>query len=371
MIYRTEVNFPTSSYPIIVEPGGIGRLVTISVTEDLQSRRCLLVLDAAVKETHGQAVHRALEAMGVDVIEWEIEAKESNKRLATVSAGYSKMLEEHLDRSHPVIAVGGGLTGDVAGFLAATYLRGVPLIQVPTTLLAMVDASIGGKTGVNFDLPSGTLGKNLVGAFWQPTVVIVDPRTLSTLSRRDRCCGLAECVKHAIIADKNLFDWIESQGEKLLTDNGSIQTELISRSIEIKVNIVQQDEREAGRRALLNLGHTFAHVIEPLPALDLLHGEAVAIGIVAACQVSQQLGKLPAATCLRIEQLLASLGLPIRLPSPVKASSLVEAMQFDKKVLNGVIRLIVPDAIGAVSIVGDIDHQSVVEAWHYVGAELA
>ncbi len=370
MMQRIEVNLPTTRYPVMIEPGAIGRLTAIVVAEELESRRCLLAVDASIQKTHGIAVRRSLEASGVDVLQWEVDAQEKNKRIETVNDGYKHMLEGRLERTHPVIAVGGGLTGDVAGFLAATYLRGVPLVQVPTTLLAMVDASVGGKTGVNFELPNGGLGKNLVGAFWQPRAVIVDPRALVTLAQRDRRCGLAECVKHALLADARLFDWIETQGQTLLEDNDVIQAELISRCIQIKVNIVQEDEREVGQRALLNLGHTFAHVIEPLESMSLLHGEAVAIGIVAACRVSQQRGTLEQAAFDRIESLLLKLGLPTRLPCAAPAASLVEAMLFDKKVVNGVPRLILLDSIGKAFIATDVDLQTVLDAWAYVGADL-
>jgi 3-dehydroquinate synthase len=286
---------------------------------------------------------------------------------------YTAMLAFRLERQGPVVALGGGIVGDVAGFAAATWLRGVPLVQVPTTLLAMVDAAIGGKTGVNHPLPPDPagrreLGKNLIGAFWQPRAVVVDPLVLRTLPERDFRCGLAECIKHGLLADAGLLSFIEARLQGIIELDTETLTELIARGAQIKVAIVQEDEREAGRRALLNLGHTFAHVIEPIEALDLRHGEAVAIGICVAARCARETGRLARDDEKRISDLLGRAGLPTRLPRPIDAQRLIDGMGYDKKVARGRLRLVLPIAPGRAEIVDDVPEEAIICAWHAVGA---
>jgi 3-dehydroquinate synthase len=291
-----------------------------------------------------------------------------------VHAMYAAMLAHHLERRSPVIALGGGIVGDVAGFAAATYLRGVPLVHVPTTLLAMVDASIGGKTGVNYPIPPDphgrrTMGKNLIGAFWQPRGVIVDPLVLRTLEGRDFRCGLAECIKHGVIADAELLSFIEANLEAIAGLDVDVLVELIARSAQVKAGIVEEDECEAGRRALLNLGHTFGHVIEPIEALDLRHGEAVAIGICAAARCAVETGRLGSGDEERIVGLLGSAGLPTRLAQPVDANRLIDAMGYDKKVAGGRLRLVLPTALGRAEIFDDVPREAIISAWAAAGAD--
>ncbi|MHC4993349.1 MAG: 3-dehydroquinate synthase [Planctomycetota bacterium] len=247
-------------------------------------------------------------------------------------------------------------------------MRGLPLVQVPTTLLAMVDAAIGGKTGVNVPLPGGGLGKNLVGAIWQPKAVLVDPLVLGTLDPRDLRCGLAECVKHALIADASLLDWLDDNAAAIQRLAPDVLVTLIERSARIKVGIVEQDERELGKRALLNLGHTFAHALEARQHLELRHGEAVAIGLVAAAHCAARTGRLDADGEQRITAVLEVLGLPVRVPAPADAGELIQAMRFDKKVMAGRRRLVLPAGLGAAEIVEDVPDDVVRAAWEQVGA---
>jgi 3-dehydroquinate synthase len=232
----------------------------------------------------------------------------------------------------------------------------------------MVDASIGGKTAVNFELAGGTLGKNLIGAFHQPVAVLDDPQMLSTLEPRELRCGLAECIKHAMLADAALLEWIDAHLMMVMERDAATLATLIDRCARIKVNIVQEDERESGRRALLNLGHTFAHAIEPIEQLDLKHGEAVSIGLVAAMHMARQTERMTEAEVRTVTQVLHHAGLPVKMKSPIAVATLVEAMGQDKKVQGGRLRLILPRGIGQAEIVTDVKTEVIEAAWRNVGA---
>jgi 3-dehydroquinate synthase len=362
-----NVNLPAAQYRITIEPGALERLGELS-RQAAPHDRALLVVDNAIAESHGKVAERSLQVAGFDVATVPMTANETLKTLQTVQRIYSVMLAQRLERSSPVIALGGGVVGDVAGFAAATYLRGVPVIQVPTTLLAMVDAAIGGKTGVNTPLPEGGLGKNLVGAFWQPRAVICDPQVLSTLDVRHLRCGLAECIKHGMIGDAGLLIAIEQDAGKLLAHDLDVLTSLIIRSAAVKIGIVQEDERESGRRALLNLGHTFAHAIEPIAELNLHHGEAVAIGLCAAAKTSSLLGVCDDAYVQRVEGIVSAVGLPCRIEKSVPTAQLMHAMMYDKKVVDGKLRLIIPVKPGEARIVENVPQEIVEQAWRQVGA---
>ncbi len=366
---RISVNVPGSAYDVIIDPGLLGQLGPL-VHEVAPSRSALLVVDKRIASTHGRAALTSLQRAGIEPIVVELAAEETQKTIETAQQLFGAMLGAGLDRSSPVIALGGGIIGDTAGFVAATYMRGVPLIQVPTTLLAMVDAAIGGKTGVNFPLPGGGLGKNMVGAFWQPKAVVVDPQVLGTLDARDFRCGLAECVKGALIADASLLQFLTTEAPRILAlDQDAIRT-LIERCVRIKAEIVAADERESGRRALLNLGHTFAHAIESIPQLKVRHGEAVSIGLMAAAHCAVKTGRLTADQHEQIEKLLTIFGLPIRLPSPVDEQRLLAAMRYDKKATQGRTRLILPSGVGRAELVGDVPGEVVAAGWAGVGASV-
>jgi len=374
----TTLNVPLGeqSYDIIVEPGVLERAGSILADLLGGSRGCrvMLVADAAVAETHAERVAASLEEAGFGVSFGTIEALEVNKSLDTMQALLEAASRERIDRSGAVVAVGGGIIGDLGGFLASTWLRGIPVLQVPTTLLAMVDAAIGGKTGVNLTLPDGVLGKNLVGAFWQPVGVLSDPGALESLPRRERACGLAECVKHALIADWSLLGSIREGADELLGGGFRASSELIARCAGIKVNVVGEDVREeAGpgggvARAYLNLGHTFAHAIEPVPELGLKHGEAVALGLVAAGACARALGHWTDAERSELEETLAACALPVRLDRQLDADGLLQRMGWDKKVRRGTLSIVVPTGRGRVELLEGPDRSLLLEGWRAVGA---
>ncbi|MHC4801101.1 MAG: 3-dehydroquinate synthase [Planctomycetota bacterium] len=368
-----HVDVAGASHDITIEPGLLARVGTL-VADVAASPAALLAVDEKIAGDHGAAALGSLREAGYTATVAPLTARESAKTLDTVRSLYDVMLSAGghgrggLDRSSPVVALGGGIVGDTAGFAAATFMRGLPLVQVPTTLLAMVDAAIGGKTGVNVALPGGGLGKNLAGAIWQPRAVLVDPLVLSTLDPRDLRCGLAECVKHALIVDASLLDWLREQAAAIQRLDPDILVTLIERSARIKVGIVEQDERETGRRVLLNLGHTFAHALESRQHLDLRHGEAVAIGLVAAARCAARTGRLEADDEKRIVEVLEVLGLPVRMPAPADEDELIRAMHYDKKVMAGRRRLVLPTGLGAAEITDDVADDAVRAAWEHVGA---
>lgn len=321
--------------------------------------------DAQVLELYLPKILPSFQQRGIQTITHGFRASETTKNLSTIEAFYNILTQQRAERKTPVIALGGGIAGDVVGFVAASYLRGLPFIQVPTTLLSMVDASVGGKVGVNL-----AAGKNLVGAFYQPLMVLVDVDVLETLNQREFRAGLAECIKHAIICDPELFSWTEKHKDEILAKDKTILEELIRRNVEIKARIVMGDEKEQGERALLNLGHTFAHAIESATSYtQFLHGEAVSLGLVAAAELSYQLGKAPQELRTRIERILAFCGLPIRAPLPA-AEVLIEAMNHDKKVVDATLRFILPTAIGSAEITLGAPHEKIVSAWTVLNPSL-
>ena len=285
---------------------------------------------------------------------------ERHKTLATVARLYDALLAGGHHRDATVVALGGGVVGDVAGFAAATYQRGVAFAQVPTTLLAQVDAAVGGKTGVNYDGPETAPGggKNMVGAFHQPVCVLADVDVLASLPDREFRAGLAEAVKYGLIADAPMFEWLESRAAALRPDAPDALAELVRRSCANKLRLVERDEREAGQRALLNLGHTFGHAIERVQGYrGCLHGEAVAIGMALAARLSESLGWLDAARRERVERLLDRLGLSVRLPAGIAADALLDAMAGDKKIRAGGLRLVLLRDIGAAELVSGVAPQ--------------
>jgi 3-dehydroquinate synthase len=272
---------------------------------------------------------------------------ESSKQLTTFSGILDNMLEVPCDRSVTVIALGGGVIGDLAGFAAASYQRGVPFIQVPTTLLSQVDSSVGGKTGINH-----ARGKNMVGAFHQPRRVVIDTRTLSTLPRRELAAGMAEVIKYGLINDAGFFEWLEKNLESAMALESDAVDFVVARSCENKAAIVERDERETDVRALLNLGHTFGHAIETATGYGTwLHGEAVATGMVMAAHLSRAMGRLDRADCERIAALLGRAGLPVEPFHGAGAGRLRELMQGDKKVQGGRLRLVLLRQIGQAEVV--------------------
>jgi 3-dehydroquinate synthase len=331
------VSHSLGSYPVYVEPGVLGRLDELA-GQHLGGRRIVMISDAAVHELYRDA------RLGRPAWKGEtltFPSGEKSKTRETWASLSDSLLERGVGRNGALIALGGGVTGDLVGFVAATYMRGLPYLQVPTTLLAMLDASVGGKTGV--DTPHG---KNLIGAFHPPHAVIADPSTLATLPERAYRAGLAEAVKHGLIADQAYFEWMEAETAALGTRDLGVLTRLIRRSIEIKAEVVGRDERESGRRAILNAGHTVAHALEQASNYELPHGEAVALGLLVECEIAERLGIAPQGLRSRVAGLLVRLGLPARLDRPLGNTSLLEAMAMDKKNRDDRIHFALPSQLG-------------------------
>jgi 3-dehydroquinate synthase len=331
------VSHALGTYPVYVSSGVLSQLDDI-LARHLPARRLLLIADDGVDKLlrNGRLAGFAWKGDRLTFAAGEqSKSRESWARLTDA------LLERRYGRDSGIVAVGGGVTGDLAGFVAATYLRGIPYIQVPTTLLAMVDASVGGKTGVN--TPAG---KNLVGAFYPPAAVVADPQVLTTLPDSAYRGGLAEAVKHGLIADADYFTWIEANVPTLLNREPETLTHLVRRSVEIKAQVVGTDEREQGRRAILNAGHTVAHALEQISGYRLPHGDAVALGLVTECVLGEQLGVTPPGLSERLKLLLGRLGLPTRSSAPLERDALMAAMSSDKKNRERTLRFAFVAAVG-------------------------
>jgi 3-dehydroquinate synthase len=335
-------------YDVHVTPGVLRSLPEL-LSHALGHRKLVLISDDVVGRHYDEWTRASAAVPGAGpAIGFRAEAR------LTISAGEASKTRENwiwlsdemlglgLDRQTAVVALGGGVVGDLAGFVAATFLRGVPYAQVPTTLLAMLDASVGGKVGV--DTP---LGKNLIGAFHPPAIVVADPLTLLTLPDRVYRAGLAEAVKHGVIADAGYFTWIESSAPRLVARDIEALTHLVTRSVEIKAAVVSEDEREAGRRAILNAGHTIAHGLEQESHFRLPHGEAVALGLLAECRIAERMGLAPPGLGERVLGVLRALGLPTRTAKRPEIARVLEAMLHDKKNRDGQVRLALPTGLGA------------------------
>ena len=332
------VSLGARSYPILLgELDGLGA----AVSARLRPGRCAVVSDSNVAPRYGEAACASLRAAGFEPSLHAFPAGEANKNLDTWQALVEAVLSSGVDRATPLLALGGGVVGDMAGFAAATLLRGLPLVQVPTTLLAMVDSSVGGKTGVN-----ASMGKNLVGAFHQPELVFAPMDTLASLPDAELRCGLGEVVKHALLADPTLFAWLESEGARLVAREEAALRHAVWRCCAIKAAIVARDERESGERALLNLGHTVGHAIEAVAGYGAWrHGEAVGLGLVIEARCAASLGLAPPWLPDRVAALLRSLGLPDAAPA-LGIAALRRAMAFDKKRTRGTLTVALPMDIG-------------------------
>ena len=341
------------SYPILL---GDGLLGTPDLLDPFTGTQALIVTNAAVAKLYLDITRRSL--LGVDQIDVvEIGDGETFKTLDTYATVLDALVENRHNRTTTVVALGGGVVGDVAGFAAATYHRGVGLVQIPTTLLALVDSSVGGKTAVNHPA-----GKNLIGAFHQPRAVIADVGVLATLPEREFRAGLAEVIKYGVIADPAFFDWLESHIDDLLDRDPACLVHAIRRSCEIKAAVVADDEREQGRRVILNFGHTFGHAIEAVTGYQrLLHGEAVALGMNMAMDLSVRLGRSTDRDAERVRVLIGRSGLA-REALDVDEEIMLNAMGMDKKVMDGNLRLIVCNGIGDVSVTSDVPEQTLRQA---------
>lgn len=326
------------------------------------SGKCLIVSDSDVGERYGENLHTALSAAGIDARFVAVPSGENSKSHEQLLGLYHAALEHGLDRSSFVVALGGGVVGDLAGYLAATYLRGIRYIQIPTTIVSMVDSAVGGKTGIN--MPEG---KNLIGAFWQPHAVIADLETLATLPDREYRSGLAEVVKYGVIADAELFDRLEIQAADVLARDPGLLEELVARSCEIKADVVRDDEREGGLRAILNYGHTVGHAIEKVASYGtFLHGEAIAVGMVFAAEVSARRVGLPAESVKRIRSLLAAFGLP-GTATGCAWSAVRETIRVDKKSVASNPRFVLAESIGRAQFGCEVEEKLLEEIWNGLG----
>ena len=334
------VHLAYTSYDILIGCGELSSLGSRCATVGLSSR-VAIITNPTVNGLYGDVVRRSLAAAGCMVSVIEIPDGEVYKNAETLAHVYDALIESGLDRKSFIVALGGGVVGDLAGFAAATYLRGIPFVQVPTTLLAQVDSSVGGKTAI--DHPRG---KNLIGAFYQPRLVLIDVNTLATLPEREFRAGLAEVIKYGVALDGAFFDYLEQHADAIISMDPECLETLIRQCCQIKAHVVEVDEKESGLRAVLNYGHTLGHAFEMLAGYcEMVHGEAVAIGMVLASRISAGLAHCSAADVERIESLIARFGLPTQ-PPTVERQGLLAALLTDKKSKDGTISYICNRGIG-------------------------
>ena len=343
------VDLGARSYPIHIGAGLLPRAGTLLAAR-LPSPRAVVVSNPVVAAHWLAPLRASLGATGVAVETLLVPDGEAHKSWQTVHDVLTRLLEIGADRATTLVALGGGVVGDLAGFAAAIYQRGIPFVQIPTTLLAQVDSSVGGKTGVNH-----ALGKNMIGAFHQPLAVLIDVECLSTLPPREVAAGLAEVFKYGAIRARAFFEWLEANRGALVARDPAALGHAIAESCRIKAEIVAADERESGERALLNFGHTFGHAIEAAAGYgEWLHGEAVAAGMVLAAELSRRVTGLPAGDAARLGRLLAEVGLPIA-PPRIPPARWIELMARDKKVQGGAMRFVLLEALGKASVHSDVD----------------
>lgn len=342
------VNLQDRSYPIYIGADVLPAIGSLSRSLDLSGRGAL-VTNPVVSSLYSQRVLSSFEEHGIALSLLEVPDGEEFKSLREAGALYEKLLPLGLDRRSPIVALGGGVIGDLVGFVAATFMRGLPLIQVPTSVVAQVDSSVGGKVGVN--LPQA---KNMVGAFYQPCLVLSDVCGLRTLPAREFRAGLAEVVKYGVIADKVFFEWLEANISTILEGEERVVIHSVKTSCQIKAALVERDERDEGIRAVLNFGHTVGHALEAATGYGKFsHGEAVAIGMAAAARISYQMGLCAEQVAVRLERLLGRIGLPTKLPlDPI---DIVKAMSYDKKVRKSLNTFVLTKDIGAVTVAPILD----------------
>jgi 3-dehydroquinate synthase len=354
-VLTVPVNLRTGRYDVSIEAGLVER--TGQMLRRLsKSAKAGIVTDTHVAELHLPALENSLKSAGFQTITATVPAGEQHKTVSMLLPMYDQFLSAGIERSTPIVAFGGGMVGDMAGFLAATILRGVPLVQVPTTLLAMVDASVGGKTGVDH-----AVGKNLIGAFYQPIAVFADPQVLTTLPVRELQNGLAECIKHDLIRDAEAFATLDEKIAGVLNLDMAVLPDLIAHNVAIKAKVVEADPLEKDERAHLNFGHTFGHAIESASNYSYSHGQSVALGMCAAAYVCRKLGTIDAADEARIVSTIRTAGLPVG-GLRVEVDKVCQTMAFDKKVRDGRIRLVLLEKLGKAMVRQDVPAELIREA---------
>lgn len=346
-----KVDIPEKSYDITIAPGSLDQLGEQMASLKL-SRKVLLVSNPMIFKHYGERAIASLEKAGFQVVSYNLPPGERYKTLNSIQKLYDIALENRLERSSTMVALGGGVIGDMTGFAAATWLRGINVVQVPTSLLAMVDSAIGGKTGVNH--PNG---KNLIGAFHQPSLVLIDPEVLKTLPAAEFRAGMAEVIKYGVIWDTELFTQLELSKhlDQLRYVKSDLINSILTHSCQAKADVVSKDEKESGLRAILNYGHTIGHAVESLTEYRLLkHGEAVGIGMVAAGDIAVKLGLWTQADTERQNALIKKAGLPTQIPANLDIEALIDALQLDKKVKSGKVRFVLPTQIGTVKVTDEV-----------------
>jgi 3-dehydroquinate synthase len=351
---KVRVRLGINSYDILIGSGLLtktgARLKEIGFSDKL-----VIITDSTVKRLYGDTLNQTLVASGFEPLLLEVPEGEEQKSLEMAGKLYYELTDFYAERTTPILALGGGVIGDLTGFVAATYMRGVPLIQIPTTLLAQSDSSIGGKVAVNH----GQL-KNKIGAFYQPRLTISDIVTLKTLSPRELSDGLAEIIKHGAIMDEEFFSYLEENLDKVKSLDDRVLEMIVFRSAKLKARVVEKDELDLGLRNILNYGHTIGHAIESVSGLKVWHGEAVAIGMLAEARISNKLGILKENEMNRLKEVIARAGLPTQIPA-LELEGIIQAMKHDKKILQGKIRFVLPRTIGEAFITEEVSPSLVEE----------
>ncbi len=357
---KVEVRLASNGYEIRIGSGILPRLGGW-LKESRFSGKLVIITHPLLRRLYGDTLKESLTGEGFSVAVLLVPEGEAQKSLETAGRLYGELSAFHAERTTPILALGGGVIGDLAGFVAATYLRGVPLVQIPTTLLAQVDSSIGGKVAVDH----GQV-KNKIGAFYQPLLVVSDIATLATLPAGELNDGLAEVVKYAVIWDGEFFAYLENNLDRIRALDSSVLEEIVSRSARIKAEVVAKDERDLGLRNILNFGHTIGHAVEAVSGFRVRHGQAVAIGMVAAGRIANRLGVFPDGEQSRLKRLIQGAGLPTEMPS-LDVDRVVHFVGHDKKIRQGRIRFILPRGIGEVSVSDEVTPnliKQVLDSWY-------
>ena len=345
---EVKVRLGSNSYDICI---GSGLLMQAAcrLKESGFAGRLVIITNPVVGKLYGTALKQSLAQEGFKVAVLSVPDGEEQKSLEVAGRLYNDLTDLYAERTTPILALGGGVIGDLAGFVAATYMRGVPLIQIPTTLLAQVDSSIGGKVAINH----GQL-KNKIGAFYQPRLVISDISVLKTLPTREFISGLAEVIKYGVIRDKELFAYLERNLDQVKSLGEEVLEEIVCQSSQIKAEVAEKDEKDLGLRNILNYGHTIGHAIESVSDFKVEHGEAVALGMIAAGRISNRLGLLDKSELVRLESVIERTGFPAELPN-LEVAKIIQAIKYDKKILRGKVRFILPKALGNVFITDEVN----------------
>ena len=354
---KLMINLKERGYPIYIGSGFLSELGEYIETQIPTAHRSFVITDSVVDKLYGDVVMESLHAAGLNPEKGVILNGEESKSLETATGLYDQLVAHGMERTSVIISLGGGVVGDLAGFVAATYMRGVPFVQVPTTLLAQVDSSIGGKVAVNHPA-----GKNLIGAFHQPQLVLIDTNTLATLPKEELIAGMGEVIKHGMILNADYFDWIEANIPRILNLESATLNQLVFGSCTIKGKIVEMDEYERNIRAILNFGHTIGHALETLTHYRRYrHGEAIAIGMAQVSKLAQFKGMVKTEAVDRLIKLLTDTGLPTELPTGINPEDLLQTIKQDKKSHQGKIKIILPTTIGNVQITDQWDEQDLLK----------